>query len=205
MEKNNQSRQIKQDDRIDIPMLIDATWKAFLHFWWIVLAIISLCASIMYFYAKRTYVPQYTAYSTFTVRSAANYGYNESRYNTMATTQLGSVFPYLLTNKVLRQLVSEDLGTNGIPGTIKASAVSDTNLITIQAYAKDPDTSYALLQSVLRNYPRLAKKILGNTTMQMVGDSGKPVEPANADNAKGFAIYCMAGCIAVCFSIIFLY
>ena len=205
MEKNNQSRQIKQDDRIDIPMLIDATWKAFLHFWWIVLAIISLCASIMYFYAKRTYVPQYTAYSTFTVRSAANYGYNESRYNTMATTQLGSVFPYLLTNKVLRQLVSEDLGTNGIPGTIKASAVSDTNLITLTVIAENGQMAYDILQSVIRNYPKISAYVIGDVTLNLLDESGIPEKPTNILNPERTAVKGMAAGGLACLVMLVIY
>ena len=192
MEKTKYKGHLKEDDRIDIAMLIDGVWKALLRFWWIVLAVISVCASILYFYAKNTYVPQYTAYSTFTVRSAANYGYNETRYNTMATSQLGSVFPYLLTNDVLRQLVSEELGTKGIPGEVTASALEDTNLITLTVVAKDGQVAYDILQSVIRNYPKVSAYVIGDVTLNLLDESGVPEKPTNILNPERAAVYGMA-------------
>lgn len=189
MEKSNHSKHMQQDDRIDIAMLIDGTWKALLRFWWIVLAVISICASCMFFYAERTYEPQYTAYTTFTVRSAANYGYNETRYNTMATKQVGSVFPYLLTNKVLKQRVSEDLGTNGIPGTITATALTDTNLITLTVVAGDGKMAYDILQSVIKNYPNVSAYVIGDVTLNLLDESGVPQKPTNIFNPKQIAAY----------------
>ena len=192
MEKNKYERHTQGDDRIDIAFLIDGVWKALTRFWCQVLVLLSICASLMYFYSVRTYVPQYTAYSTFTVRSAANYGYNETRYNTMATTQLGSVFPYLLTNNVLRQLVSEDLGTQSIPGTIKASALEDTNLITLTVVAGDGQTAYDILQSVIRNYPKVSAYVIGDVTLNLLDESGVPEKPNNILDPKKSAAYGIA-------------
>ena len=201
MEKSNYSQKMQEDNRIDLAMLIDGVWKAFLRFWWIILAVLSVSASVMYYCAGRTYTPQYTAYATFTVRSAGNYGYNETRYNTMATTQLGSVFPYLLTNNVLRQLVSEDLGTNGIPGTISASALDDTNLITLTVVAEDGQLAYDILHSVIRNYPKISAYVIGDVTLNLLDESGVPEKPANAFRPEVAATYGMAagavGCLAV--------
>ena len=201
MEKNNYSRHVQDDSRIDLAMLIDGTWKAFIHFWWLVLVVVSMGATLLYFYTNRTYEPKYTAYSTFTVRSAANYGYNETRYNTMVTTQVGAVFPYLLTNNVLRQLVSEDLGTDGIPGTISASSLEDTNLITLTVVAGDGQVAYDILQSVIRNYPKVSAYVIGDVTLNLLDESGIPEKPTNSLNPKRAAGYGMAvgglGCLVL--------
>ena len=48
MEKSNYSQKMQEDNRIDLAMLIDGVWKAFLRFWWIILAVLSVSASVMY-------------------------------------------------------------------------------------------------------------------------------------------------------------
>ena len=192
-------------DFIDFRYVFGDLAKAIMRFWLFFLVLASLAASAGFFYKRLNYVPQYCSTATFFVDVSTAVEYEDSNYSEIAMKQISTTFPYVIHSQTLLVMIMNDLGVDKIPGNIRAVALSDTNLVTISTYAKDPDTSYELLQSVLRNYPRLAKKILGNTSMQMVGDSGKPVEPANTDTAKGFALYCMVGSLAVCFSIIFLY
>lgn len=198
MEDSKYSHYEQEDERIDISALIDGMWKGFLRFWWIILAVVSICSSFTCLYMKRHYEPRYSAYSTFTVRASASYGYNENRYNTLATVQLGRVFPYLLTNNVLRELVAADLGTNGIPGTITASALEDTNLITLTVTARDPQMAYDILQSVIRNYPRISSYVIGDITLNPLDQSGMPDRVINPFNLRRSAAYGTLGGLAVC-------
>lgn len=192
-------------DYIDFRFIFSDLAKILYRFWLLILVLTSLAGTGGFLYKRLSYVPQYCSTATFFVDIRSAVKYEENDYAEKAMKQISSTFPYVIQSQTLILLVMEDMGVTQMPGNIRAVALSDTNLITIQTYAKDPDTSYALLQSVLKSYPRLAKKILGNTTMQMIGESGKPAEPANTDNAKGFAAICMAGCLAACFSLIFLY
>lgn len=192
-------------DLIDFRYIFNDLAKAIIHFWLFFLVLASFAASVGFLYKRLNYVPQYCSTATFFVDIKTAVEYEDSDYAEIAMKQISATFPYVIHSQTLMVMIMNDLGVDKIPGNIRAVALSDTNLVSISTYAKDPDTSYELLQSVLRNYPRLAKRVLGSTSMQMIGDSGKPVEPANTDTAKVFALYCMVGSLAVCFSIIFLY
>ena len=79
MENGKYARQDQEDDRIDIAIIIDGMWKGILRYWWLFLALISVCSSISCLYARHIHSPQYSAYSTFTVRATTSYGYNEEK------------------------------------------------------------------------------------------------------------------------------
>ena len=59
-------------------------------------------------------------------------------YEQKVAEQIGVVFPYILTSDVLREKVCEKMGTKTMPGSIDASVVQDTNLITIRARSQVP-------------------------------------------------------------------
>lgn len=54
-----------------------------------------------------------------------------------------------------REKVCEKMGTKTMPGSIDASVVQDTNLITIRARAVSAGRAYELLQAVLACYPEI--------------------------------------------------
>ena len=204
MENGKYARQDQEDDRIDIAIIIDGMWKGILRYWWLLLALISACSSISCLYARHIHSPQYSAYSTFTVRATTSYGYNEEKYNKLTTVQLGRVFPYLLTNNVLCQQVAEDLGTSGIPGTISASTLEDTNLITLTVTSEDPRMAYEILQSVIRNYPRISSYVIGDVTLKLLDESGIPQKEVNPFHMQRSAAYgTIAGAVLSLLMLIF--
>ena len=191
---------VQEEEKIDLSVLIDDLMKGLVRFWWIFLVIISLCATVSFFYARWTYKPVYRAYSTFTVRTVDAFGSTTERYNQTVARQLGEVFPYLLTSELLQKKVAQDIGTSSVPGTISAKAQEDTSLITLSVEADNGQLAYDILQSVLRNYPSLSQYVIGNIALGPMDESGIPASPSNSVNfrrkARNGAVIGAALCLA---------
>lgn len=189
---------IVHGDEIDLLALAFELIRGIRINWRWILLVVSLTATIVYTGTKMFFTPQYTAFSSFTVSSANIYGYTEATYNTRVAGILGKVFPYLLTNDVLLELVAEDMGTETVPGFVRAEVVEDTNLITLSATATDPELAYRLLQAVIKNYPQVSKYVIGDINLTLLDDSGIPTKISNAANARRNALLGMMICFMAC-------
>ena len=96
---------------------------------------------------------------------------------------MAKTFPYILTSGVLKRQVAEDMGT-AVTSSIEATAAENTNLFTISVTDRDPGMAYAVLQSVIENYPEISEVIVGKTSMQMLDETGIPPYPDNAGEFK---------------------
>ena len=71
---NKKDYNIEQEEQeVDITRIIDDMFNGLVRFWWLMLIIISVCASLFYYQARRNYVPVYSAYTTFTVNTVQAY------------------------------------------------------------------------------------------------------------------------------------
>ncbi|MCD8383641.1 MAG: polysaccharide biosynthesis tyrosine autokinase [Clostridiales bacterium] len=174
---------------IDLLHLLDGLWKAFCHYFWLVLLLTALGAGGLALRSYLTYTPQYLAYATFTVTSSSQSSYSTSNYyNTATASQLESTFPYLLTSGSLARIVAEDLGVSTLNGTITASVMANTNLFTIEVRSSSPQTAYDIVQSLIENYPEVAEQVVGVTELELLDESGVPTQPTNTVNYVNTAI-----------------
>ncbi len=184
------------EETIDIFYLFNNIWRGIRQFYWIFLIIVSISTTVGYYYAKKSYQPNYEAYASFAVDAGTVSTYSSSYYNSTTIKQLSATFPYILTSGALRQIVMDDLGLEEMNVNITASAVEETNLFRIETSGRDPDLVYEVLESVIKNYPEVAEYIIGSTKLVMVDDSGVPKEPSNQPNLKRMALSgCMAGIV----------
>ena len=201
----NETRSLieSRSDHIDYMVVLDDMLKCFANNWWKILALVSAVCGITYMTARSVYTPVYRATSTFVVNSMNSAGHDRNQYNSTVTSQLGNVFPYLLSSDLMTKLVAEDLGTETVGGNIKAEVLKGTSLITLQAEAGDAQLAYDILQSVIRNYPEVSAYVIGDVELKMMDESGVPRSPSNPSH---FRFYAAAGGLAVIgISIIFLF
>ena len=189
---SNQEKEKNVDDgRIDIIeflmdylRIIQRMWA-----WFIILAIVG--AGIFYIRARIQYTPMYTASATFTVNMRKDQGAGDSDSSTYfdnsAAEQMATTFPYILTSGVLKNKVAADMG-QWVSGSISASVVENTNLLTISVTDTDAGTAYATLQAVVENYPAVSEVIVGKTNMEMLDETGIPPYPDNPKNFKEAAL-----------------
>ncbi len=171
-------------EKLDITAFVDAFWNSFKKLWIVVFVLTLALGAFSYFRTRSTYVPAYKAEATVAIYSSSE----GSTANPRSASQLGTVFPYILTSGVLKDVIMEDLGVTSLPSNIKVTNVAETNLVTISVTSQDPNKSYQTLLSIIRNYPKVAQYVVGETVMEIVDDSGIPRDSGQAVAVRGNAL-----------------
>ena len=183
----------QEPELIDITEMLSDYFRIFRRMWAWVLILTLLGTGIFYIRARVQYQPRYTASATFTVNIPRDQqGVGESGtvafYNNSAAEQMAKTFPYILTSGVLKRKVAKDMGTGSVTGNIQADVAENTNLLTISVTDRDAGRAYAILQSVIKNYPEISEVIVGKTNMEMLDETGIPPEPDNPKEFKKSAL-----------------
>ena len=163
-------------EKMDITQFIDSFLHALKRTWIIVLVLTVACGVASWLRVRNSYVPVYKAEATVAVYA----GDESSGADAKSAQQLGTVFPYILTSGVLRDVIMADMNVKSLPGTIKVTNIEGTNLLTISVSTGNPETAYNELLSVINNYPRVAEYVVGETHMEIVDDSGIPKDSGRA-------------------------
>lgn len=183
----------QEPELIDITEMLSDYFRIFRRMWAWVLILTLLGTGIFYIRARVQYQPRYTASATFTVNIQRDQqGVGESGtvafYNNSAAEQMAKTFPYILTSGVLKRKVAKDMGTGSVTGNIQANVAENTNLLTISVTDRDAGRAYAILQSVIKNYPEISEVIVGKTNMEMLDETGISPEPDNPKELKKSAL-----------------
>lgn len=183
MNENNTNTTAKSEntERAELSSLIRDMLHRLKRFWWVIVLLTAFGAALAYYHSSSSYSPRYVAEATVSVEIV-----NGGQYaNQNTAEQMGKVFPYILTSGALSDVISADLGTKNVPGKISVSSIHGTNLLTISVSAGDPNMAYAILQSVLDNYPEVAKFVVGQTYLTVIDDSGVPTDSGRNTVLRG--------------------
>lgn len=93
-----------------------------------------------------------------------------------------------------------------MPGSIDVKADDGTNLLTISVSGNDPQMAYKTLKSVIKNYPKVAEFVLGETKLTILDETGIPTDTKRVEVIRGSykrgalkgAVYRMCDSSAVC-------
>lgn len=184
-----------EEGLIDITEYIADYFRIARRMWAWFLIFILIGAGLFYIKARLSYTPVYTASATFTVNMSQDETLGNSTstfFNNSTAEQMATTFPHILTSGVLRRKVEEDLGPAAASSSISASVLENTNLLTIAVTDRDADRAYAVLQSVVENYPSISEVIVGKTHMEILDETGIPAYP---DNPKAFTKSAVKGAI----------
>lgn len=195
------SETISEMEKMDITTYVDAFLHALKRMWILVLVLTLALGAFSYFRTRGSYVPVYTAEATVAVFSSNDGTTASSR----SAQQLGTVFPYILTSGVLKDVIKEDMGVSALPGQIKVINVEGSSLLTISVSSGDPNLSYQTLLSIIRNYPKVAEYVVGYTVMEIVDDSGVPTDSGKTVAVRGNALKGAALGLALGSAIVFIY
>ncbi|MBR3999159.1 MAG: hypothetical protein IKI93_12555, partial [Clostridia bacterium] len=183
---NQTTEKHSSDQQEQVPELdLSRFFAAFLKFWWLCVLLAVICAGVMFVRSYVGFVPQYQSAVTFTVQTpqigSNNMGitsYSFS-YNRATAAQLSSSFPNIIKSNILQDVICRDLDLSYFPCSLTASSVSGTNMFTITATGLDPQLTYDVLQSVIRNYPVVSQYVLGNTKLDILTEPVIPTTPSN--------------------------
>lgn len=160
-------------------------FRSLAKFWWLCLILALLGASAMFVRNRAGYVPMYESSVTFTVRTqepgSAGIGIStySFSYARATATQLSTTFPAIIESNILQDIICNDMGLAYLPATLSASVVKGTNMFTITAKGRDPELTYNVLLSVIKNYPSVAQYVIGNTDLNILNPPELPSEPYN--------------------------
>lgn len=169
-------------EKIDIDDFLMDLIRGIKKLWWLILGLAFLFGLASYLKTSTSYCPTYVASATMAVNVHGN------RYNYVnidSAQQMAEVFPYILTSGVLQDVVAEDLGLDYIPGNITAKAEEGINLFTLSVSSADARQSYDILQSVIENYPKVARFVLGETTLKIMDETGIPEDTGKKQVIRG--------------------
>lgn len=169
--RENETRMVDESDKIDITSFLMDMVHGVKKLWWLVIGLAIIYGAASYLKVTTTYSPSYVASATMAVNFS---GSNSSYVNMESAQQMAEVFPYILTSGVLNEVIAEDLGLDSVPGSISATAEEGINLFTLSVTASDPVMAYDILQSVIENYPEVARFVLGETSFTIMDETGIP-------------------------------
>lgn len=168
--------------KIDLTSLILDIFKGIKKLWWLVICLALIFALKSYLTVSTSYTPQYIASATMAVRGM---GSDMEYVNAETAEQMAEIFPYILNSGVLQKAIAEDMGVESMPGSVSMTAESGTNLFTISANANDPELSQQLLEATIRQYPEVAKFVIGQIEMEILDETGVPEDTGRERTIRG--------------------
>ena len=170
-------------EKIDLFYYLSQYGQMIKQTWYVLIILLLLTVSLVYIRIRYFYTPQYRISASFSVDSGSSEYYSD--YTTSITlNQLSATFPYILESGALKKIVCEDIGAEELPGTITASVVDSTNLFQISVTSENAQTAQKILTSVIKNYPTVAKYIIGDTSLHILDQEDAPSEPFNRISFK---------------------
>lgn len=161
----------KTEERsLNIPCMIHDIFKNI----WIAAAVGISAAFLVYVGAKIQYTPSYTSKTTFVVSTSSG---ESAVANAEAANSMVDTFKSVLDSQVLKKEVCKEMDLKTFPGEINVSVVKNTNLITLKMTAEKPELAFELLKNVLRVYPEVGKKVLGNVVLDILEEPQYPSTP----------------------------
>ena len=167
--------------------------------WALILVVALICGMCAYVYTDTGYVPRYRTQATLvlTTRDSASTVYS----NLDSTTNLASVFTEILNSSVMRNKVLDELGMDSLTGSISASAIEATNLLTVQVTALDPRTAFQVIDVLLEKHEVVTYSVMGDIVLEVLEPPVVPVRPYNSVNASRAFITAMVFVSAALFAL----
>ena len=173
----------QETEQIDLMGLLRDLLHSLRRLWPIVLVLTLASGFFFYNRGTRGYNPQYVAEATVSVEIVNGGSYA----NRNTAEQMGEIFPHIIRSGALSDVIAADLGTQGVPGSIRATCIKGTNLLTISVTAWGPGMAKEILHSVLRNYPEVAQYVVGQTELTVIDESEPTLATQKSTVVRGSA------------------
>ncbi len=151
-------------EKIDLIQIVQDLLRNLKHSILIMIILFAMVFGWTYYRSMNSF---YEVYETKITISVSNATGDEST-NTATASQLGSVFPYILSSSLLQDIVSEQLGYYVSIGNVSVSNISGTPLLDISVTASSQEAGEEILNAVLENYPEVARYVVGRTSYTIV-------------------------------------
>lgn len=210
--RHDDSVWLEEENKIDLSILLGDMWKGFLRFGWMLMLVLSILGAVISVtYTAVTFSPRYQAVSTFTVKASTGASDSDLKtdysyyYSSQSAEQMATIFPYIIRNEVMYDVIKNDLGISTITASISAQVVENTNMVTVKVVDNSAESALAVLQSVMDNYPQVARYVLGSTKLSVLKSPTADENPINQPSYPLKAIKGILLGILLSIAILFVY
>lgn len=159
-----------------VVLVLDACRK------WVLVLVVALIVGMgAYVYTDSGYVPWYTSSCTLvlTTRDSTSSVYD----NLNSTSTLAGVFSEVLNSSVMRSNILNELQMDSFDGSIWATAIEETNLLTISVRGRDPRSTFRVMQVLLEKHGMVTYEVMGDIVLEVLEHPVVPMQPSNWTNA----------------------
>ena len=156
------------------------------------LSIVAGLAAYVFF--LRSYSPVYQVEMTYVVTSSG--GNNSAIENLNTAANVADSYSRILNSSEMRKVIAADMGTGGVPGSISASIVEQTNLLRVQVTSDSPRTAFQIIRSISRNNKLIMSYLSESVRMSLLVGPSVPQGPANQSDAPRKAVMVLLGAFA---------
>jgi capsular exopolysaccharide synthesis family protein len=167
--------------------------------WLLILLVVRMVGMGAYIYGSASYKPEYRTtftYVTYT-RNSATTVYN----NLTSANMVAGVFEELLNSSLFRNTVLRESGLSAFQGTVSASVIPETNILTVTVSGSDPRSVFLMAQAIVDHHESVTYQVIDNVSLELLRSPTVPTGPSNTPNAKSLAkkavILATAGIVAV--------
>ena len=171
---------VLRGDEVSLYSIIKEVW---IHFWIIVMAVASAWIGISGYF-QLSYEPEYTASAMMAVYTKGTYKSYISNLST--ATQMAGVLSEVFTSNILYDKIAEDMNVSEVNGSIQATVIPETNLMTIQVTSETPKQAYLILNSALNHYDSVSDYLFSNAALRVIKEPTVPYEPSNRPNVRKY-------------------
>lgn len=172
-----------------------------LNLWLLVLAAIIGFSSV-FVYEQISYKPVYTSSATIMVQVKT--GTYQAYTNLSASSEMATIFSEVFIQPSMKEKAAEYLQVEKFEGNLKASTLTNTNIINLSVTADDPETAYKEIQAVLNVYPQISDTIFSNAVLDVVRAPEIPKAPSNSKAIPQKKIVVLCAVAGTLFGIIFI-
>lgn len=119
----------------------------------------------------------YSTKATFVVTSKS-YSTNVYR-NLNAAQNMAKTLTNVLNSDILKKEVCKDIGLEQFDATVRASVISETNLLELRVTSETPLKTYQIIKSIMKNYRGLISYVNDATIMQVLEKPSVPTSPSS--------------------------
>lgn len=181
-------------DEIDLVEMAGNFFRIAKRMWWLFVALIIVGVGGGYAFSYIGYEPLYRSEATFTISTGDNSSFY---YNTNTADQMSLTFPYILDSSYFSVVLLDTLGTDTLNGTLSASAISNSNMVTMRVDSPSAEDARTILDAALQVYPEVSRFVLGDIEFHLIDEIQTPTTPYNQPSLRHIVGYGGLGGLAL--------
>lgn len=162
--------------------VIFAVCQDVLKRWYLILIAALIAAMGTFMVIDSRYQPQYKTTTTFVATTGNT---NATTYSNLSTaSNMAAAFSEVLNSSILKQKVLEEVGIEAFGGTIQASVIESTNLLTMTVTGDDPRIVFQVTKAIIEHHHIVSDEVLGSNILEVLQNPLVPTKPIQANNVS---------------------